>query len=229
MKFGTMPKISFILLLCCFVGLVACQSSVVTPTMTTVATSVPTFSQEPWPFEDVSEIPEGKFLLVELVDLTCLRLCDCVELESIGDAFQFRDDGLYLADWVLTFHNQLLGVDEFSNWASLRKQTGAKLLYAYYYQAYTELTLFDNFPAELSLLPSHPFPYETFESTVISINSMGDVQIKTKAGYAIVPVGSEVVIPEQRSDDCNIQHTYRFVNYGFMKDEDVKFLSDLPQ
>jgi hypothetical protein len=158
-----------------------------------------------------------------------LKQCDYLQLESIDDPFQFRDDTLYLNESYLTFENQQLNFDgQSSDWTSLRTQLGAKALYAYYYQDYAELSLVATLPAELQLLSDHPFPYITFEGTIVSANPNGDVQIKTKDGNVNVAVGAEIEIPQHRLLACKEQHLYRFVNYGFIKDENVKFWSELP-
>ena len=166
----------------------------------------------PLPFSSTNEFLGDRFLFISLDEyfICSEKLCNCDVSEYPLSPFEFRGDKL-LVDRLN------LSAEKTDEWTTFRKRNNSVLLYSKYSLWDVRLQLFSTIPTEL---PGSAI-------TVLGFNPTGDVNIKFKNQYVIVPVGQEYTQEKLAiRGGCLVTHAYTITNYGFIPDKNVEFFPD---
>jgi hypothetical protein len=178
-----------------------------------LSSQTPSLPFIPLPFSSTNVFPSDRFLFIALDEyFNCSEdLCNCVVSEYPIPSFEFRDDKL-LVD------RSPLSAPDTDDWETFRKQNNSVLLYSKYSLWDVKLQLFSTIPTEL---PGSAI-------TVLGINPTGDVNIKFKNDYVIIPVGQEYTQEKLaiQGGSCLMTHAYTITNYGFVQDKNVEFFPE---
>jgi len=183
----------------------ACQSKsnlFTTPTPQSifeVAKPIPTTIN----FETINSYPMDSFLFVAVnYAETCSETCDCVAYEAMRSAFRFEDNTLFLLKWSFD--------DMQSDWLNYRKNNTVIALYGYWGLA------------RAGLFPIDIFPYNLPNTNLnaIGVNGNEDILLKTEYGIIMIKKGGAASFEwiERRENDCQVLHSSRLMNYGFIND-----------
>ena len=188
----------------------ACSSTipVVTPTPTEIFPTV-----TPWPtldsFDVLTKYPEGKFLFAEAYSAEeCLEGC-CIQYEAMPNPFLFKNGKLYIVGGFLK--------PPVENWGETRQAN--KAIGLYYFGTITD--------GHFTFIKSFPYQFSDSEFVINSVDSQGNISVKTSYGNILLPPGKNIERDwvEKGSESCQIRHFTGIVNYGFISDNQVVVVS----
>ncbi len=203
-------------------AMTACSTRARTPT----PVPTPTLPRIPYSIPYISALAEDEFLVLYIDDndYTCLEeRCSCAISEAPARPFQVKGDLLIINPYFFPPHpDDFVSPWQTTDWIQHRRSTGSIGLIGFYSQWNSTAELFTDFSSTGMLASSSdiPGPFE-----ILGADAAGMIQGRTNGGYWLAaPRAAFVVeVPQEIDEHCKVLHIYTLTNYGFFKDENVRF------